>query len=76
MKSVEKYLLDPEEVSSELIELKDRSCRNNLRIDSMQEAPHETWDLCEEKIQNIIMKRLGIEGPIEIERCHRIQKKT
>ena len=74
IKSIEKDLLDPEEVSSELIELKDRSCRNKPRIDGMQETPNETWDLCEENIENIIMKKIGIEGPIEIERCHRIRK--
>ena len=40
----------------------------------MQETPNETWNLCEENIENTITKKLGIEGPIEIEQFHRIRK--
>ena len=49
-----------------------RSRRNNLHIDGIHENPNETWDLYREEIQNVIIKKLGIVGPVEIERCHRM----
>ena len=54
VKDIEEDLLDPEEVSSKLIELEDRSRRNNLRIDGIEEKPNETWEECEEKVQQMI----------------------
>ena len=57
------------EISSKLIESEDKSCCNNLYIDGIQETPNETQNLCKEKIQNIIMNKLGIN---EIEQCHRM----
>ena len=42
IKSIEKDLLDPDDVSAKLVELEDRSQRNNLRIDGFQETPNET----------------------------------
>ena len=67
--------MDPEEVSSKLIELEDRSRRNNLRIDRIEEKPNETWKECEENVQEMIKEKLGITEPIEIDRCHRISKR-
>lgn len=72
IKSVENDFLYPEEVSSKLIESEERSCSNNLSIDGIHETPSETWDLCEENLQNIIMNKLGIEGPVEIEQWHQM----
>ena len=66
--------MDPEEVSSKLIKLEDRSHRNNLRIDGIEEKPNETWEECEENVQQMIKEKLGITEPIEIGRCHRISK--
>ena len=74
VKDIEEDLLDPEEVSSKLIELEDRSRRNNLRIDGIEEKPNETWEECEENVQQMIKEKLGITEPIEIDRCHRISK--
>ena len=42
IKNVENDLLDPEEVSSKLIELEYRSCQINVCIDGIQETPNET----------------------------------
>ena len=67
--------MDPEEVSSKLIELEDRSRRNNLRIDGIKEKPNETWEECEENVQEMIKENLGITEPIEIDSCHRILKR-
>ena len=44
MKELENDLLDPNEVSEKLIEIEDRSRRNNLRIDGLIENKNETWN--------------------------------
>ena len=75
MQVLEDDLLDPNEVSKKLIELKDRSRRNNLRFDGLTEDPNETWDDCERKVQDVLLNKLNIEGNIEIDRCHRFGKR-
>ena len=75
IKGIEDDLLDPNDVSSKLIELEDRSRRNNLRIDGIEEIPNETWEDCEIKIQELIKNKLKINEHIEIDRCHRLLKK-
>ena len=42
IKSIEKDLLDRDDVTVKLVELEDRTRRNNLRIDGLQETPNET----------------------------------
>ena len=63
-------LLDPNEVSKKLIELEDRSRRNNLHFDGLTKDPNETWDDCERKVQDVLLNKLTIEGNMEIDRCH------
>ena len=75
MQVLEDDLLDPNEVSKKLTELKDRSRRNNLRFDGLTEDPYETWDDCERKVQDVLLNKLNIEGNIEIDRCHRFGKR-
>ena len=75
IKGIEDDLLDPNDVSSKLIELEDRSRRNNWRIDGIEETPNETWEYCEIKIQELIKNKLKINEHIEIDRCHRLSKK-
>ena len=70
IKELYEDLLDPDFVTEKLKELEDRSRRNNLRIDGVEETPNETWDVCEEKVQSIIKEELGIAGEIELDRCH------
>ena len=53
----------------------DRSRRCNLRIDGVTEKKGETWEQCEEEIQNIFKEKLGIKN-INIERAHRSKGKT
>ena len=60
-----------EDVTNKLIELEDRSRRNNIRIDGIEDDQNETWDSCEEKVQKLIKEKLGLENEVEIERCHR-----
>ena len=49
VKAIEDDLLNADEVSAKLIELEDRSRRNNLRIDGIKEEPNKTWEACEKK---------------------------
>ena len=74
MKEITEDLLDSDKVSSKLIELEDRSRRNNLRIDGIAEDQNESWHECEEKVLEVIKGKLEIQDPIEIDRCHRMGK--
>ena len=76
IKEVEDDLLDPHHVSSKLTELEDRSRRNNLRIDRIQERPNETWEDCEASVQVMLKEKLGITDNTEFERCHRMSKRS
>ena len=67
--------MDPNNASSKLIELDDRSRWNDLCIDGIEETPNKTWEDCEIKIQELIKKKLKIKEYIEIDRCDRILKK-
>ena len=69
-------LLDPKYISSKFIELEDRSRRNNLCIDRIDEEPNKTWDECEARLQELIEVNLNITDTIEIERCPRISAQT
>ena len=74
IKKTEDDLLDPNDISSKLIELEDRSRRNSLHIDGIEETPKVTWENQEIKIQELIKKNLKINEHIEIGRCHRLSK--
>ena len=58
-----------------IVDLEDRSRRNNLRIDGTSEKENETWDECEQEVQLLIKDKLGIAENIVIERAHQIKKK-
>ena len=73
---VQQDFLDPKYVSSKLIGLEDRSRRNNLRIDGIDEKPNKMWDECEARVQELIEVNLGITDTIESERCHQISAQT
>ena len=53
IKGTKDDLLDPNDISSKLIELEDRSRRNNLRMEGIEETPNETWEDCEIKIKEL-----------------------
>ncbi|XP_065671724.1 uncharacterized protein LOC136089600 [Hydra vulgaris] len=63
-------------VKDKLAELEDRSRRNNLRFTGIEEDENETWELSEEKIQNVLKTKLGFKSNAEIERAHRTGKKS
>ena len=70
LREIEDDLLDPTFVMEKLTELKDRSRRNNVRIDGIPETPNETWENCEDEVRRIIRNKLDINNDIEIHRCH------
>ena len=49
VKSIEDDILNVDEVSVKLIELEDRSRRNNFRIDGIKEELNEIWEACKKK---------------------------
>ena len=53
IQDIYEYQVDPNYVLEKLAELEDRSRRNNLRIDGINEEKRETWEMCETKIRNI-----------------------
>ena len=69
IQEIYEYQIDPKYVLNKLTELEDRSRRNNIRIDGIKETKGETWNDCEEKVQDMFAQKLGLDG-IEIERAH------
>ena len=67
------YQVDPEYVTNKLIDLEDRSRRNNLRIDGISESRNEFCQESEEEIQKVFSENLGVKN-IQIERAHRSKR--
>ena len=67
------YQVDPEYVTNKLIDLEDRSRRNNLRIDGISEPRNETWEECEEEIKKACNEKLCVKN-VQIERAYRSKK--
>ena len=63
------YKVDPEYVTNKLIDLEDKSRRNNLRIDGISEPRNETWEECEDEIQKVFSEMLRVKN-VHIERAH------
>ena len=75
--SKEYYLNDHEAIkhhSEKIIDLEDRSRRNNLRIDGIKECAGESAEQTEEKVRLMLRQNLNIETKIEIDRAHRVGK--
>ena len=68
------YQIDPDYIQHKLIELEDRSRRNNIRIDGLEEEEGETWEISDAKATKVFIEKLGIEKGIIIERAHRTKK--
>ena len=65
--------VDSDFVCDKLVDLEDRSRRNNLRIYGISESKYETWEKCEEKVDEVFHEKLGLDN-IHIERAHRIKR--
>ena len=65
---------NPEElrqIKAKVNDLENRTRRNNIRIDGIQENEKESWAETESKVQSIIRNDLGIVEDVTIERAHR-----
>ena len=47
-------------MNEKLVDLENRSRRNNLRIDGVKENEKESWSESEEKVKRIFMEKLNI----------------
>ena len=59
--------INPDYIQHKLVELEDRSRRNNLQIDSIEEEEGETWKISEAKATKVFKEKLGIDKDIMIE---------
>ena len=69
------YIEDAENIHNKLMELEDRSRRNNIRIDIIKEHNKESWEECERRVPSILKEPLDIEN-VETERVHRGGRKS
>ena len=60
----EMYQLDPAFIEDKLIDLKERSRWNNLKVDDINERPNETWEDCEKELDTLFKENLGIEAGV------------
>ncbi|XP_065667574.1 uncharacterized protein LOC136087884 [Hydra vulgaris] len=74
----EKTLLDSnnesnflKDIKKKLVDLENRSRRNNLRIDGVKELPDESWEDSKKIVKKIFSEKLQINKEIIIERAHR-----
>ena len=67
--------VDSDFVYDKLIDLEDRSRRNNLRIYGISESKYETWEKYEEKFDEKLgfREKLGLDN-IHSERAHRVKE--
>ena len=67
------YQVDPEYMTNKLIDLEDKTKRNNLRIYGISESRNETWEECKEEIQKVFNEKLGVKD-VQNERAHRSKR--
>ena len=67
------YQLDSAFIEDKLINLKDQSRWNNVRIDGINERLNETWEDCEEAQDTLFKESLDIKEELVIERARRVK---
>ena len=61
------------EIKNKLVDLEDRSRRNNLRINGIKEGKNETWEECEERVNCFLEEKLDMDtSEISSQRAHRV----
>ena len=68
------YQINTDYIHHKLVEVEDRSRRNNLRIDSIEEEEGETWEISKAKATKVFKENLGIDKDIIIEQAHRTKR--
>ena len=74
IRKIYEWQLDLEYVHNKLVDLEDRSRRNNLRIDGIKGKVGESWEGCEAEVDKLFTEKLDIEDKIIIETAHRAKK--
>ena len=65
------------EADAKLVDLEDRSRRNNIRFEGIKERENESWEDCENKIYDLLENKLEMDiENVPIERAHRTGKKN
>ena len=65
------------EIRRKLVDLEDRSRRNNLRLLGIKKDPRESWEECENKFYDLLEQKLEMDtSNITIERAHRVGEKS
>ena len=65
------------ETDAKLIDLEERSRRNNVRFERIKEHENESWEDCENKIYDLLENKLEMDiENVVIERVHRTGKKN
>ena len=54
--------IDPEFFHNKLIYLEDRTRRNDLKIYGVRETNDETWEKCEEHVNQVVSEKLGLKN--------------
>ena len=67
--------LDVINIKNKLVELEDRSRRNNLRIEGIPEHEGESWADSEKKVTDVFSNNMGIKD-LKFERVHRTGRKV
>ena len=68
---LEKVWEENHELREKLRDLEDRSRRDNIRVDGLEEYENEKWEETEELLVETFSNYLGI-GDVKIERAHRV----
>ena len=68
------YQIDPDYIQHKSIETEDRSRRNDIRIDGIEEEEGGLWEIFQAKATKVFKKKLGIENKIIIEGAHRTKR--
>ena len=64
------------EIENKLVDLEDRSRRNNLRINGIKEGKNKTWEECVERVNCFLVEKLDMDtSEIWIERAHQVGEK-
>lgn len=67
------YQINPTYFQGKLTKLKDRSRRDNVRIDVLKQTKGETWNDREEKVHDMFVQKLGLDGS-ETGRAHQVKR--
>ena len=53
----------------------DRSRRNNMRVDGIEEDENETWENTENELRSFLYDELEITDELHMERVHRVRRR-